>query len=171
MLHYFLIFSFCLFGLNTFSQVDDLEDEYSERSHKELEAEKGNKKVWTWHPSPATFKGNLDYETYDQNHIAILGDGKILLLEKISDDIEIVGQWSDYYLVFTESTNKLVVKGRNGSPISSILVPDNSDVIGLFKDGMTDYEIMYTTHAFDIENMETGQVRRYDKFCKLKSVK
>jgi len=44
MLHYFLIFSFCLFSLNTFSQVDDLEDEYSERSHEELEAEKRNKK-------------------------------------------------------------------------------------------------------------------------------
>lgn len=172
----FLLLLFCVFfffGNQSFSQVenDELDDEYTERSFDEIQTERGHKKIWVWHPAPATYKGNLDYEPYDQNHVAILGEGKILLLEKISDDIEIVGQWFDFYLVYTDSSNKLEVKGRNGRPISSMLVPDNCDIIGIFKDGMSEYEIMYTTHAFDIENMETDEIKRYDKFCKLKSVK
>jgi hypothetical protein len=168
-----ICFVFCFIGNLSFSQVenDELDEEYTERSFDEIQSERGNKKVWVWHPAPATYKGNLDYEPYDQHHIAILGEGKILLLEKISDDIEIVGQWFDFYLVYTDSSNKLEVKGRNGKPISSMLVPDNCDIIGIFKEGMTEHEIMYTTHAFDIENMETDEVKRYDKFCKLKSVK
>lgn len=168
---FFSFFVLCFHSLSQVDQEDDLDDEYTERSPKDIEEERRQKQVWIWHPAPATFKGILSFEDYDQNQIAIMGDGKILFLEKISDDIEIVGQWSDFYIVYTESTNKLVVKGRNGNPISSMIVPDNSDVIGVFRDGMTDYEIMYTTHAFDIENMETGQVKRYDKYCKLKSVK
>jgi hypothetical protein len=174
MIQKILFLSFIIVGFHTFSQddqEDELDDEYKERSYDEIEEERGHKKVWTWHPAPATYKGNLSYENYSQNQIAIMGDGKILVLEKVSDDVEIVGQWFDYYIVFTESTNKLVVKGRTGNQISTMIVPDNCDIIGLFKDGMTDYEIMYTTHAFDIENMETGQVKRYDKFCKLKYVK
>lgn len=158
----------------SFSQdedYDELDDEYKERSYDEIEAERGHKKVWVRHPSPATYKGNLSYETYDQNNVAIMGDGKILFLEKVSEDVAIVGEWFDYYIVFTESTNKLVVKGRTGMPISSMIIPENCDVIGVLKDGMTEQEIMYTTHAFDVENLETGETRRYDKFCKLKSVR
>ena len=48
-----------------------------------------------------------------------------------------------------------------------MLVPANCEVIGLLKDGKTDIEITYTTHAFDIENIDTGNIKRYDKFCKL----
>ncbi|MFN5444981.1 MAG: hypothetical protein ACK48V_12225 [Crocinitomicaceae bacterium] len=168
-----LLFVLCFLRIQSFAQVenDELDDEYTERSSEELAAARGYKKVWTWHPSPATYKGNLDYEPYDQNQVAILGDGKILFLEKISDDIEIVGQWFDFYVVYTESINKLEVKGRNGKPISSMFVPDNFDIIGVFKDGLSDHEIMYTTHAFDLDNMETDEIKRYDKYCKLKSVK
>ena len=160
---------FCLLSAFSFTQVEteDADDEYTERSYDEVEAERGHKKVWTKHPNPSSFKGKLSYEEYDQNHIAILGDGKILLLEPISEDVQIVGEWFDYYLVYTQSTRKLVVKGRTGNPISSMLVPANCEVIGLLKDGMTDIEIMYTTHAFDIENIDTGAIKRYDKFCKL----
>jgi len=169
----FFLIVFCFLGIQSFAQVDndDLDDEYTERSSEELTAERESKKVWIWHPSPSTYKGNLDYEPYDQNQVAILGGGKILFLEKISDDIEIVGQWFDFYLVYTESTNKLEVKGRNGKPISSMFVSDNCDIIGVFKDGLSDHEILYTTHAFDLDNMETDEVRRYDKYCKLKSAK
>ena len=164
-----LIPLFCFLAAFSFSQVDteNIEDEYTERSYDEIEKERGHQKVWTKHPNPTSFKGDLSYEQYDQNHTAILGDGKILLLEPISDDIEIVGEWFDYYLVYTQSTRKLVVKGRTGNPISSILVPANCEVIGLLKDGMTEIEITYTTHAFDIENIDTGIIKRYDKFCKL----
>jgi hypothetical protein len=160
---------FCLLSAFSFTQVEteDADDEYTERSYDEVEAERGHKKVWTKHPNPTSFKGKLSYEEYDQNHIAILGDGKILLLEPISEDVQIVGEWFDYYLVYTQSTRKLVVKGRTGNPISSMLVPTNCEVIGRLKDGMTDIEIMYTTHAFDIENIDTGSIKRYDKFCKL----
>jgi hypothetical protein len=167
------LFLFFFYLNPLFSQVeeDELDDEYTDRSFDERAAERGPKKVWTWHSTPTTYKGNLDYEAYDQDHIAVLGEGKILFLEKISDDIEIVGQWFDFYLVYTESTNKLEVKGRNGKPISSMFVPDHYDIIGVFKEGITDYEIMYTTHAFDLDNMETDEIKRYDKFCKLKSVK
>jgi hypothetical protein len=164
-----LIPLFCLLSTLSFSQVntESDEDEYTERSYEEIEEERGHKKVWVKHPNPSSFKGELSYEEFDQNHIAILGDGKILLLEPISDDIEIVGEWFDYYIVYTQSTRKLVVKGRTGNPISSMLVPANCEVIGLLKDGMSDIEIMYTTHAFDIENIDTGSIKRYDKFCKL----
>ena len=164
-----LIPLFCFLATFSFTQVDteDTEDEYTERSYDEIEAERGHKKVWTKHPNPISFKGKLFYEQYDENHIAILGDGKILLIETISEDVQIVGEWFDYYLVYTQSTRKLVVKGRTGSPISSMLVPANCEVIGLLKDGMTDIEIMYTTHAFDIENIDTGSIKRYNKFCKL----
>jgi hypothetical protein len=48
-----------------------------------------------------------------------------------------------------------------------MIIPTNCEVIGRLKDGMTDIEIMYTTHAFDIENTDTGSIKRYDKFCKL----
>lgn len=170
-----LIFAFisCFIVFNSFSQVEDeeLDDEYVERSYDEVEEERGNKQKWIWHPNPLNFKGNIYFENYDENHVAIMGDGKILLLENITDDTQIVGEWSDYYIVYSKSTRKLVVKGRTGKPISSMLIPPNCDVIGLFKDGMTDYEIMYTKHAFDVENFDTNEVRRYDKFCKLLSVR
>ena len=159
----------CLLSAFSFTQVDteDTDDEYTERSYDEVEAERGHKKVWIKHPNPISFKGDLSYEEYDENHIAILGDGKILQVETISEDVQIVGEWFDYYLVYAQSTRKLVVKGRTGNPISSMLVPANCEVIGLLKDGMTDIEIMYTTHAFDIENRDTGSIKRYNKFCKL----
>ena len=159
----------CLLSAFSFTQVDteDADDEYTERSYDEVEAERGHKKVWIKHPNPISFKGDLSYEEYDENHIAILGDGKILQVETISEDVQIVGEWFDYYLVYTQSTRKLVVKGRTGNPISSMFVPPNCEVIGLLKDGMTDIEIMYTTHAFDIENRDTGSIKRYNKFCKL----
>ena len=164
-----LILSCCFLSAFSFSQVDteDTEDEYTERSYDEIEKERGHQKVWTKHPNPSNFKGDLSYEQYDQNHIAILGDDKILLLEPISNDIEIVGEWFDYYLVYTQSTRKLVVKCKTGNIISSMLVPANCEVIGLLKYGMTDIEITYTSHAFDIENVDTGSIKRYDKFCKL----
>ena len=167
-----LIPLFCFLATFSFSQVDtedteEDEDEYTERSYEEIENERGHKKVWIKHPNPSSFKGDLSYEEYDENHIAILGDGKILQVETISEDVQIVGEWFDYYLVFRQSTRKLVVKNRMGTPISSMLIPPNCDVIGLLKDGMSDIEIMYTNHAFDIENVDTGSIKRYDKFCKL----
>ena len=162
----FTLFIFLLhFQFFAQDELDELDDEYIEKPAEEI------RKVWKNHPNPTTFKGELFYEPYDKNHVAILGDGKILYLEMISEDIEIVTEWLDYYVVFNDSTRKLTVKGRTGNVMSSMLVPENYDVVGLLKDGMTDHERYYTTYAFELDNFEIEEVKRYNKLCKLISVR
>ena len=55
--------------------------------------------------------------------------------------------------------------------ISSMLVPENYDVVGLLKDGMTDHERYYTTYAFELDNLEKEERKKYNKMCKLISVR
>ena len=163
----FFISFILLFHFQFFAQeeLDELDDEYTEKPTEEI------RKVFKNHPNPTAFKGELFYELYDKNHVAILGDDKILYLETISENIEIVTEWLDYYVVFNDLTRKLTVKGRTGNVISSMLVPENYDVVGLLKDGMTDHERYYTTYAFELDNLEKEERKKYNKMCKLISVR
>ena len=47
-----LIFAFisCFLLFNSYSQDEELDDEYVERSYNEVEEERGNKQKWIWHP-------------------------------------------------------------------------------------------------------------------------
>lgn len=163
------LFLFALVALSfgAYAQVEneeELDPEYTERSYEEVRIN-NPVPIWKKHPNPSSYKGSLSFEPSGDGSVAVLGDDMLLFVEKVSDDVQIVVEGRDFYVVFDESNRVITVKSGDGSQISRMLVPMGCEVI--WSISMTEDEAYYRPYAFEIEDAGKGEVRFYDKRCVL----
>jgi hypothetical protein len=162
-----LLFALIALSFGAYAQVEneeELDPEYTERSYEEVRI--GNPAtIWKKHPNPSSYKGSLSFEASDDGSVAVLGDDMLLFTERVSEHIQIVVEGRDFYVVFDESNRVITVKHGDGRQISKMLVPMGCSVI--WSISMTEDEAYYRPYAFEIEDVERGESRFYDKRCVL----
>ena len=113
---------------------------------------------------------NIYLKNLTETQIAIIdASEKILFIETISEDKQIIGIGKDFYTIYFTESRKLFIKNKSGKIISGLKVPIDNYVEAIDFSNMDQYEIFNALDskiAFTIENLDTGKKTKYNKFCK-----
>lgn len=114
---------------------------------------------------------NIYLKNLTETQIAIIdASEKILFIENISEDKQIIGIGKDFYTIYFTESRKLFIKNKSGKIISGLKVPIDNYVEAIDFSNMDQYEIFNALDskiAFTIENLDTGKKTKYNKFCKV----
>lgn len=119
-------------------------------------------------------KAQSDYDItlveLDQHRVGIVsGDNKMLYIETETDDKRVIGCGKDFYIIYYENSGKLFTKDKFGKIIKGMVIPDGYYVYAVDFGTMTEQEVYWANLngvAFSVENLDTGEIKKYDKYCK-----